>query len=477
MTAIAPAPSRPLGAAAVARAVPEVLDPPEAGLSQLDDEALLTHQNALIARRRRIDIELAAVAGEIARRSDRTLGFGGLAARLGARSAEQLIAQETGVSVREAGALVRVGSLRHETAVAEALASGAVSVATADAIISGLGGATMTVGMDALESAAADLLAMATDPRVSVAPEDLAADARALRAALDATAVIDRERELRARRSLRLTEQPDGMTRLVGLLDPESAAIVRSAYDAVTAPRRGGPRPASDLGRARAARTADDARTTEQLALDAFVDLIRLAGALDADGDGRILGGAIPAVRIHVTDADLARRSGRGVVEGRGDAVAIASVERQICAAGTVPIHFDSAGQVVNVGREQRLYTRRQRIGLAARDGGCRWAGCDRPPAWCEAHHIDEWTAHGGRTDIADGILLCRFHHLMVHDQGWRIRRGSGDDSARYWAERRGPHERTGSDGLARPAGPGQLDQFQPGTVELPVKRRLRSAG
>jgi hypothetical protein len=88
-----------------------------------------------------------------------------------------------------------------------------------------------------------------------------------------------------------------------------------------------------------------------------------------------------------------------------------------------VPILFDRDGQVVNVGRDHRLFTHRQRIGLAARDGGCVWPGCDRPPSWCEAHHIDEWDAHHGHTNIADGVLLCRFHHLLVHDRGWRIHR------------------------------------------------------
>jgi hypothetical protein len=106
--------------------------------------------------------------------------------------------------------------------------------------------------------------------------------------------------------------------------------------------------------------------------------------------------------------------------------VSTTTAQRYVCAAGTVPILFDQDEQVVNVGRDQRLFTRRQRIGMAARDGGCVWPGCDRPPSWCEAHHIDEWDAHHGRMDIADGVLLCRFHHLMVHDRGWRIHRGIG---------------------------------------------------
>ncbi len=74
-------------------------------------------------------------------------------------------------------------------------------------------------------------------------------------------------------------------------------------------------------------------------------------------------------------------------------------------------------------GISQRLFTARQRIGLAARDGGCRFPGCDRPPSWTEAHHIDEWHRDHGRTDLADGVLLYRHHHLLIHDNGWRVTR------------------------------------------------------
>jgi hypothetical protein len=109
--------------------------------------------------------------------------------------------------------------------------------------------------------------------------------------------------------------------------------------------------------------------------------------------------------------------------------VSIDTVERALCESGTVPVAFDSEGQCVDLGREQRLYTARQRIGLAARDGGCRWPDCDRPASWCEAHHINQWARDQGNTDIADGILLCRYHHLLLHDNHWDITRTGGQ----YW--------------------------------------------
>jgi hypothetical protein len=49
------------------------------------------------------------------------------------------------------------------------------------------------------------------------------------------------------------------------------------------------------------------------------------------------------------------------------------------------------------------------------RDGQCRAEGCTIPAAWCEAHHLRPWADHG-RTDLADGALLCSHHHHLAHD-------------------------------------------------------------
>jgi hypothetical protein len=53
---------------------------------------------------------------------------------------------------------------------------------------------------------------------------------------------------------------------------------------------------------------------------------------------------------------------------------------------------------------------------VAARDGGCRFPGCDRPVRFCDAHHIRHWR-HGGTTDLDNLVLLCSRHHQLVHKQ------------------------------------------------------------
>ena len=174
---------------------------------------------------------------------------------------------------------------------------------------------------------------------------------------------------------------------------------------------------------ARAERILADPRTTEQIALDTLVEILRTGSLADA---GVVLGGRTPAVQVLVTDHDLRARTGLAAIEGQQEPVSVATAERHICEAGTVPILFDDDGQVVDLGRQHRLYSARQRIGLAARDGGCRFPGCDRPPSWCEAHHLVEW-ARGGNTDLADGILLCRHHHMLVHNNRWQVTRTGAD--------------------------------------------------
>lgn len=379
-----------------------------------------------------MDAAAAVIAAEIRLRSGRELGYDGLAQRMGARTPELLVQQLTGATAREAQTLVRVGGLMSAASsspdadapfwlrdVAAAVAAGRLSIDAADAIRSGLGDPDEEVTAAALADAAATLLREAASSTV----ERLAARARDLRHELDLARVQQHENALRDRRYLRLSRQADGMTRLTGLLDPESAALVTAAYDGATSPRRGGPRFVDRAARDRAEELLRDERTTEQIAVDSFVELIRLGGAADSTA---IIGSAPPAVRVLVTDHDLRSRRGLARIEGQSEAVSIQTAERHICEAGTVPVLFDGK-QVVDIGRELRLYSKRQRIGLAARDGGCRFPGCDRPPSWCEAHHINEWHRDHGRTDVADGVLLCRHHHLLVHNNEWRVIR-RGDD-------------------------------------------------
>jgi hypothetical protein len=391
------------------------------GLSGASDAELIATMRAWAQARRIVDAGLATLAGVVAARSSLELGYDGLAQRAGARTADGLVSQLTGTSGVEARAITTVGTMMSDPPpwmgeIATGVAAGELSIGAAAAIQTGLGSPSPTVAADDLADAAHSLLTTAG----SLPPEKVARQARELRDELDEAGVVDREAALRERRFLRLIPQPDGMTKLIGLLDPESAALVTDAVDAVTSPRRGGPRFVDPDAIARAEAIVNDERSTEQLTLDAVVEMIRIAGAAD---DGRLFGTRRPAVRVHVAQSDLAHDSGAAHLEGQTAAVSLQTAQRIACADGFIPILFDGNGAALRLGRSRRLFTENQHAVLAAIWGGCAAPDCERPPSWTEAHHVDEWKRDNGRTDIADGILLCRHHHMLIHNNHWRIRR------------------------------------------------------
>lgn len=394
----------------------------DADPARLSDADLLAGARELGEWKRTIEAALAGFAAEVAHRSRPEDGFAGLAARTGARTVENLVQLVAGTSKREAGALVRVGELLTVDAapwlapVGLGLAAGEVSVEKADVIRAALGTPSPEVAADDLLDAATRLASEA--PALPV--EKLAARARELRDELDAASVRDRHRALREKRYLTLTPLADGMTRLSGMLDPDSAAIVGAAYDAATSPRRGGPRFVDPDAAEAAERIVRDERTLGQIAVDTFVDLVRIGGEVQPT---RALGARRHAVRVLVTARDLTSRTGAAFLGNSPDGVPLETADRHICDAGILPILFDDRGVTpLDVGRRQRLFTARQRDALAARDGGCRFPQCDRPVSWTEAHHTRPWS-RGGRTDVDDGVLLCRHHHMLTHDNGWSIER------------------------------------------------------
>jgi len=61
------------------------------------------------------------------------------------------------------------------------------------------------------------------------------------------------------------------------------------------------------------------------------------------------------------------------------------------------------------------------RRAVALRDRHCAWPGCDRPPVYCDIHHLRH-QADGGETSLANCVLLCGFHHdVCIHRRGWRL--------------------------------------------------------
>ena len=415
-----------------------VLPTDVAAVRPLADDELLAIQRTLADARRAIDACSSLVAGEVVHRSRRDLGYDGLAQRAGFRTPEALIQHMTGSTARDATTLVQVGTMVHDAddgtpgdpaaelheqwlrAVGTAVRAGALTVDAAKAIRSGLGFPGPDVSVDDLGAAVATILAEALDLHADA----YFTRARQLRDDMDAAGVGSREAAIHHDRAFRRVRRANGQRRFIIDADLESGAYWDSVFDTLTTPRRGGVRFTTADGKALADAIATDERTIDQYAHDAFTDLLRVGVEADLrasqPGARRTIGSRQPSVRVLVTADDLAAASGRGHIEGVTTPISIATVTRIACAEGVIPVVFDASTPLA-LGRSVHLFTPAQRLVLAARDGGCMFLRCDRPPEWCEAHHIRQWQRDHGPTDVDNGILLCRHHHMLLHNNGWEI--------------------------------------------------------
>jgi hypothetical protein len=129
--------------------------------------------------------------------------------------------------------------------------------------------------------------------------------------------------------------------------------------------------------------------------------------------------GGVNATMVVLLDLDvlLGRLEKAGILD-TGEKISPALARRLACEAGIIPVVLDGDSQPLDLGRRRRLYTEYQRVAMFVRDRGCRAEGCDRTTG-LHAHHKHRWT-DGGRTDLADGITLCPWHHARAHDSAYR---------------------------------------------------------
>jgi hypothetical protein len=154
----------------------------------------------------------------------------------------------------------------------------------------------------------------------------------------------------------------------------------------------------------------------------AFTELIE---HLPVDGHTR----SSYALVVHVGEDQLRAGAGAATLE-TGAELSIGQARRLACTAGILPLVLSGASVPLDLGREQRLFSRGQAIALSARHQHCAAEGCDRPFAWCELHHLKPWS-HAGPTDLDNAVPLCGFHHRRIHDEHYTVARAP-DGSLRY---------------------------------------------
>jgi hypothetical protein len=339
----------------------------------------------------------------------------GVAGELGYPSTGVLLAERLRIGRREAAGRVRLASdlgprraITGETLeprfpqVAAALAEGTISARHATVITAAVDGLPNRVLIDEPE------LAGQVEPTLlghahTVDPDRLAVLARTVATCLDPDGQLVAEQDHERHRDATLTMLSDGSGRLTATLTGEATAVWQTVLNTLS-------RPAPE-------HAEPDSRTPRQRRHDALLDagrrLLRSGTLPDA-------GGTPATVLVTMTLEQLETRAGVATTS-HGGTFSIASALRLAAGANLLPVVLDSRGAVLHLGRARRTASPAQRFALAARDGGCSFPSCDRPPDWCETHHITPW-ADGGTTDLDNTTLLCGFHHREHGKRGWTVR-------------------------------------------------------
>ena len=230
---------------------------------------------------------------------------------------------------------------------------------------------------------------------------DLSKVAAYWRQAVEREAAKGGEEELRKHRRLHVSRTFLGLVRVDGTLDPETGATLLAALRAVMdAEARSG--------------AEGDERTPAQKRADALGEVCR--GWLDRP-ERPAVAGERPHVMVTV-GAEVLRDHAGQPCEMEGVGPVDPEVARRIgCDASIRRVVIAGPSEPLDVGRKTPVVSSAQRAAVVLRDGHCRFPGCDRPPSWCDVHHVEHW-ADGGTTSLPNLILLCRPHHRAVHARG-----------------------------------------------------------
>lgn len=206
------------------------------------------------------------------------------------------------------------------------------------------------------------------------------------------------------RRGLRIARTFNGMRSVSGLLTPEVAESLEIALG-VLSQKTGD----------------DDTRSHEQRQHDAVGDL---ATHYLAHADLPAVNGERPRVVVTIDyDSLVAELRDTAGSLPSGATISPATARRLACDAGIIPAVLGSDGEVLDIGKTNRCFHHAvRRAAWIEQHGKCAYPGCRRPPVNC--HHITWWT-HGGLSTLDNAAWLCAFHHWLVHEGGWQLRRES----------------------------------------------------
>ena len=402
----------------VAAAIPETTSRLSAAVDALVDESIGGFATAalgedLVDIRRAID----RLEAEFVRRLHRFHGERGAAAD-GGGSTLSWLRRRCAMTVKAAAYRVHLArTLGELPAALDSARAGRASFSN----VAMIGHLAEDVGLERL----APLEGVLVGAAETLEPGPMRSLTQAVRLRLDPDGVLADDNHAHEQRWFECEATYGGDYILRGLLDAEGGALLKTAIDT--------------LGHGLA---AGETRMASTRRADALVEL---AAAQLRCGDHRDVHGQRPHLTLTVSAETL--RAGAATPAG-ADAPAGTAPPAELSGVG--PIHpasarriaCDAVRTVVTVAAPaadaspwtaittaglplaatpaRRTIPAHLRSALCLRDKGCRFPGCDRPPAWTDGHHIIHWI-DGGPSALDNLVSLCRPHHRAVHEQGWRI--------------------------------------------------------
>jgi Domain of unknown function (DUF222)/HNH endonuclease len=208
------------------------------------------------------------------------------------------------------------------------------------------------------------------------------------------------------RRRLHISQMSDGLVAVDGVLDPVSGAALKTAVDVLAKPK--GP---------------EDERTARQRRADAVGEL-----AMHAMEQGTLPRRHSVKPHINLTMTLEALKGELGVPPADLELslpISTRTAERIACDC-TMSRVVLADSMVIDVGRATRTVSPPTMRALRVRDKGCRFPGCDRQVNWSSPHHIIYWS-RGGPGKLPNLVLLCYYHHRLVHEGGWQVVKAGGE--------------------------------------------------
>jgi hypothetical protein len=214
---------------------------------------------------------------------------------------------------------------------------------------------------------------------------------------------LSREAQQQANRSLSWFHDEDGSLVIKARLPAEAGAVFLKALEAA-----GNSLPAPDVS---AETSLEPVQSRTARRADA---LTLMAEGFLASDQQPLSGGDRQQIVVHV-DAQTLKHDHAGRCElEEGSGIAAETARRLACDASLVVLVENEQGEPLNVGRKTRTIPPALRRALRSRDRGCRFPGCTHT-RFVDGHHVEHW-AKGGETKLSNLVLLCRFHHRLLHE-------------------------------------------------------------